>query len=279
MLKAQKAAAYTAHPPDADGRVDYSASENATWATLYARQFDVIRSVACPEYLHGLKQLRLPVDTVPQIPDVNRVLSAATGWTVEPVPALIPFGRFFELLATRRFPAATFIRRPDELDYLQEPDIFHEIFGHTPLLTHPGFADFTAHYGQLGLAASPEERVYLARLYWFTVEFGLLQAPGADLQIYGGGVLSSIGETRYAVTNPDAERLSFDLMTVLRTPYRIDIMQPRYFVLKSLDELFALTQLDLMAAVHEAMQLGLLPKPFADDAPRASHRSHMAADH
>lgn len=278
MSKAQKTSQYTAHPPDAEGRVVYSVEEDATWATLYTRQLDAIKNVACSEYLHGLALLDLPTDRVPQIPDINHALKAQTGWSVEPVPALIPFGRFFELLASRRFPAATFIRVPEELDYLQEPDIFHEIFGHTPLLTHPGFAEFTAHYGELGLNATPEERVYLARLYWFTVEFGLLQAPNQGLQIYGGGILSSIGETRYALADPDADRQPFDLMTVLRTPYRIDIMQPRYFVLQSLDELLALTEIDLMSAIHEAMQLGLLPKPFTEDAPRASHRSHMAAD-
>ncbi len=273
-----KASAYVAHTPDSAGRIDYSARENATWQTLISRQTAAIRDVACSEYLQGLELLNLPLDRVPQIPEVNAVLQRETGWAVEAVPALIPFETFFALLAERKFPAATFIRTPEEMDYLQEPDIFHEIFGHTPMLTHPGFASFTEHYGKLGLAASKEERVYLARLYWFTVEFGLVQPAGKPLQIYGGGILSSIGETHYAVHDPAAEKRPFSVLEALRTPYRIDIMQPRYFVLESLDTLYALTQVDLMREVRQAMQMGLLPKPFRDDARRGSHRSHMAAD-
>jgi len=273
-----KASAYLAHTPNSAGRIDYSARENATWQTLMTRQTAAIRDVACKEYLHGLELLKLPADRVPQIPEVNTVLRRETGWEVEAVPALIPFEKFFALLAQRKFPAATFIRTPEEMDYLQEPDIFHEIFGHTPMLTHPGFAAFTEHYGKLGLAASKEERVYLARLYWFTVEFGLVHPPGQPLQIYGGGILSSIGETHYAVHDPAAEHRPFTALEALRTPYRIDIMQPRYFVLESLDALYALTQTDLMSLVSQAMQLGLLPKPYGDDAQRGSSRSHMATD-
>lgn len=273
-----KASSYVAHTPDSAGRVAYTEQENATWQTLITRQAAAIRDVACSEYLHGLNLLHLPSDRVPQIPDINAVLQRETGWAVEPVPALIPFGTFFALLAERKFPAATFIRTPEELDYLQEPDIFHEIFGHTPMLTHPGFASFTEHYGKLGLAASKEERVYLARLYWFTVEFGLVQTPGRALHVYGGGILSSIGETHYALHDSEVDRRPFDVQEALRTPYRIDIMQPKYFILESLDDLYALTQTDLMAEVHTAMQLGLLPKPYREDAPQGSSRSHMAAD-
>ncbi len=273
-----KTSSYVAHRPDSAGRVQYSDQDNATWQTLITRQTAAIRDVACPEYLHGLGLLDLPTDRVPQIPDINAILRRETGWAVEPVPALIPFGTFFALLAERKFPAATFIRTPQELDYLQEPDIFHEIFGHAPMLTHPGFAAFTEHYGQLGLAATKEERVYLARLYWFTVEFGLVGSSPDALKIYGGGILSSIGETTYALHDAAVERQPFDLMTALRTPYRIDIMQPRYFILGGLDELYALTQIDLMTSVHAAMRLGLLPKPYRDDAPPGSNRSHMAAD-
>lgn len=253
---------YHAHAPDAAGHVAYSAEENRTWATLVERQTSAIAGAACPEYLAGLSLLNLPPDRIPQLADINAVLQRATGWSVEPVPALIPFGRFFALLANRRFPAATFIRRPEELDYLKEPDIFHEIFGHTPMLTHPGFAAFTEHYGQLGLKASAQERVFLARLYWFTVEFGLVGSAD-ETKIYGGGILSSIGETEYADRSPLPERCEFDLMTVLRTPYRIDVMQPRYYRIGSLDALYALTRTDLMAAVNEAMNLGLLPTPKA----------------
>lgn len=177
------------------------------------------------------------------------------------MPALISFDHFFALLADRRFPVATFIRRRDELDYLQEPDIFHEIFGHCAMLTNPAFAHFTHLYGRLGLHASKEERVYLARLYWFTVEFGLLQGE-EGLRIYGGGILSSIGETAYALSGKP-EQQPFDLLEILRTPYRIDIMQPTYFVLPRLDTLYGLEGQGIMAAVAEARRLGLRPPRFA----------------
>ena len=189
------------------------------------------------------------------------------------VPALIPFSEFFKLLANRQFPAATFIRTREELDYLQEPDIFHEIFGHTPLLTNKYFADFTHAYGQLGLAASKEDRVFLARMYWFTVEFGLVQKKGESLRIYGGGILSSIGETDYAFNSPVPLRQRFSLSDALRTPYRIDIMQPLYYVLEELRELYEFTQMDLMAEVQKAKALALhaplfLPKARGAEAPK-----------
>jgi len=181
---------YVAREPDAQGHIHYPDAEHAVWQTLVERQLKLLEGRACQEYLDGLDQLALPRERIPQLGEINRVLEATTGWQVERVPALIPFQRFFELLASKRFPVATFIRTPEELDYLQEPDIFHEIFGHCPLLTNPWFAEFTHTYGQLGLKASKEERVYLARLYWMTVEFGLVDTP-AGLRIYGGGILSS----------------------------------------------------------------------------------------
>lgn len=271
-------AAYTAHAPDARGFVDYSATEHSTWATLIQRQLAAVESVACAEFLDGLSALKLPTDRIPQLPDVNRRLRATTGWEVAAVPALIPFSEFFALLAARRFPAATFIRRPDELDYLQEPDIFHEIFGHVPMLMHPDFADFTAYYGQLGLQAEPAERVYLARLYWFTVEFGLIQRH-QGLQIYGGGILSSIGETQYALEPGPARHSPFELDAVLRTPYRIDIMQPQYYLLDNFRTLLDLTRMDLMAQVRQAMAKPLLPARFSAGSPAGSTRNHMANDH
>jgi phenylalanine-4-hydroxylase len=257
-----KSTRYQAKQPDAHGFIHYTDDEHAVWATLYERQIAAIQDKACPEFLHGLTLLNLPTSRIPQLAEVSAVLRQHTGWEVAAVPALIPFSEFFALLANKRFPAATFIRSLEDLDYLQEPDIFHEIFGHTPLLTHPWFAEFTHTYGRLGLAASKEERVYLARLYWFTVEFGLLQAANQPLQIYGGGILSSIGETTYAHAAVEPERTRFDLLTVLRTPYRIDILQPEYFYLEDLRELFDLAQSDLMAHVRHARELGLLPAKF-----------------
>jgi len=251
-----KSSNYLSQPPDAAGVVRYTAAEHTIWAELHARQTAAIRHSACDEFLHGLDLLKLPSDRIPQLTEVSTRLKRETGWEVAAVPALIPFSEFFALLAAKRFPAATFIRRREHLDYLQEPDIFHELYGHTPLLTNPWFAEFTETYGRIGLAASKEDRVFLARLYWFTVEFGLLRQPDGALKIYGGGILSSPGETAYAIS--DAPQLKpFDLIEVLRTPYRIDILQPLYYVLDSFRDLHALTKVDLLAAVAGARRLGL----------------------
>ena len=165
------------------------------------------------------------------------------------------------MLADKKFPVATFLRTREEFDYLQEPDFFHEIFGHCAMLTNPQFAEFTRTYGRLGKSASNKERVYLARLYWFTVEFGLVKEHG-ETKIYGGGILSSPGETVYALDGDVPLRSTLDLHTVLRTPYRIDIMQPQYFVLDDISQLYELSQKDLMSYVKDAMAAGLLPPLF-----------------
>jgi len=258
-----KVTRYVSRERDASGRVRYSDAEHAIWAELYARQEREIQGKACSEFLAGLELLGMPKDRIPQLEEVSRVLRRETGWEVGYVPALIPFQQFFELLADRKFPAATFIRTREELDYLQEPDIFHELFGHTPLLTNKYFAGFTHAYGKLGLAANKEERVFLARMYWFTVEFGLMRKPGGPLSIYGGGILSSIGETEHAAKSDQPQRKRFAIMDALRTPYRIDIMQPLYYVLEDLRELYDLAHSDLMAKVREAQRLGLFPPLYA----------------
>ena len=256
-----KHSAYVAREPDAHGFIDYPDAEHEVWKTLVARQLEVIEGRACDEYLAGIDQLGLPHDRIPQLGDINRVLNATTGWQVTRVPALIPFQRFFELLANKQFPVATFIRRREDLDYLQEPDIFHEVFGHCPLLTNPGFAEFTHTYGKLGLAASKEQRVYLARLYWMTIEFGLVQT-GNGLKIYGGGILSSPRETLYSLSSAPAHQ-AFDPVEAMRTPYRIDILQPVYFVLPALARLFELAHEDIMGLVGRATDLGLHAPRFA----------------
>lgn len=256
-----KATQYKARKPDEQGVIHYSHEEHETWRILYERQIKAIEGRACQEYLDGLEALNLPTDRIPQLDEVSQVLRASTDWSVARVPALISFDRFFDLLAHRQFPVATFIRTREELDYLQEPDIFHEIFGHCPLLTNQAFASLTEKYGQLGLEASKEERVYLARLYWMTVEFGLINTTDG-MRIYGGGILSSYGETLYSLESSDPVRKPFSLMDALRTPYRIDILQPLYYVLDDLEELHQLTEIDLMARVHEAMSLGLFDPLF-----------------
>lgn len=251
---------YVSHQPDERGHVEYSDAEHETWSILMDRQMSLIQGKACDEYMQGLDQLAFSHDYIPQLPDVSAKLRKATGWEVAHVPSLIPFSQFFDLLANKRFPAATFIRKREELDYLQEPDIFHELFGHTPLLTNPYFAEFTHTYGKLGLAASKEDRIFLARMYWFTVEFGLIQTPDG-LRIYGGGILSSIGETDYCLSDKP-QRKPFDIVDVLRTPYRIDIMQPIYYVINDMKRLFDLAHTDIMARVEEAKALGLFPPAY-----------------
>lgn len=251
---------YTAHQSDADGRIAWTDTEHHTWHTLITRQLNNLPDKACDEYLQGLERLNLPTDHIPVIKEVSSVLYDATGWQCAEVPALISFDHFFQLLSERKFPIATFIRRPEDMEYLQEPDIFHEIFGHCGMLTHPAFADFTAHYGKLGLAASKQDRVYLARLYWFTVEFGLLDTAQGT-KIYGGGILSSPQETLYAHGSTVPERRAFDVLDVLRTRYRIDVLQPIYYMLNGVNDLFDLSKLDIMAKVNEAKELGLFPLP------------------
>jgi phenylalanine-4-hydroxylase len=247
---------YEAKIPDQHGLVSYTPEENAVWKALYERQIKLIEGRACEEFILGVKRLGLTKDRIPQIPEVSQKLYEATGWAVYPVKALISFKEFFQLLAERKFPVATFIRLPEELDYLKEPDIFHEIFGHCPLLTHQAFADFTQKVGELGLSMNQEERVLLARLYWFTVEFGLIKT-GQGVRIYGGGILSSKGETVYALDSEIPKRHNFDLITVLRTTYRYDEMQKNYFIIDSFDFLFDLIMKDLRIVFKEAKNGGI----------------------
>jgi phenylalanine-4-hydroxylase len=252
----KKTSSYVAKPLDAAGNVAYTQEENQLWQTLITRQRPLLENRACKEFINGLDVLNLPTDRIPQCHEVSEALLKITGFQLEPVPALIPFKQFFSLLAERKFPAATFIRRREELDYLQEPDIFHEIFGHCPLLTHPACATFTEHYGKLGLNASHADQVMLAKLYWFTIEFGLIKTS-AGLRAYGGGILSSMSETLYCLEQKNVERKSFDILEILRTPYRIDIMQPIYFIIDSFDVLFDLINVDLISMIQEARSLGM----------------------
>lgn len=262
-----KGTKYVSKHADENGIIHWSKQEHKIWNILMTRQLSHIQNKACDEYFAGLDKLKLPTDRIPQLNDVSKVLQATTGWQCHPVPALIGFGEFFKLLSEKKFPVATFIRTEAELDYLQEPDIFHEIFGHCPLLTNPSFANYTQAYGKMGLNATKEQRVFLARLYWFTIEFGLLDTP-QGLRIYGGGILSSPSETDYALTNKNVERRSLskaNVLDVLRTPYRIDIMQPVYFMLNKVSDLDSIRELsveDIMALVEEASNLGLFDAKF-----------------
>lgn len=254
---------YVSHAVDAEGIAAYSKEENEVWHDLVVRQMPIVKPRACEEYLDGIKTLKLTKDRIPQCPEISAILRETTGWQLEPVPALIPYDHFFNLIANRKFPAATFIRRRDEIDYLQEPDIFHELFGHCPLLTNQAYADFTHTYGKLGQHASEEDRVMLARLYWFTIEFGLIKTE-AGLRIYGGGILSSKDETIYSLESSVPIRKPFDVLDVLRTPYRIDIKQPTYFVIESFDTLFHLADMDLLSLIREARKMGMHKPVFEE---------------
>ena len=268
---------YLSHQPDSQGHIHYSDDENAMWQALLTRQAKQIPNRACSAYLEGLEKLNLPSTHIPQLNDIDQILQATTGWQTAAVPALISFGKFFKLLANKRFPVATFIRRFEDMDYIEEPDVFHEIVGHCPLLTHPAFAAFNETYGKLGLDASKEERWFLARLYWFTIEFGLVGSHPDNRRIYGGGILSSPSETIYALNGSDTlqqsnhqqqpqnqpEHRAFDLLDVLRTPYRIDHIQPIYYVIEDLDTLFDIVDSDIMGKVKQAMALGLFEPTYA----------------
>lgn len=250
-----KSSKYQAKVVDEHGLIGYSEAEDKVWSTLYTRQMELLPGRVCQPFLDGLDLLALPSDHVPQPKTLSKRLDELTGWSIEPVPALINFDRFFALLSEKRFPAASFIRNEEDLDYLQEPDIFHEVFGHVTMLTHQAFADFTEAYGKAGLAASPADRVLLARLYWFTVEFGLIQTP-QGVRICGGGIASSPGETIHALESDAPIRRSFVPLDALRTPYRIDIFQSVYYILDRMDDLFDLASTDLLALIQQARALG-----------------------
>jgi phenylalanine-4-hydroxylase len=219
----------------------YTAQEHQTWDTLYARQLELLPGRASDAYLRGLEQLKLSDAGIPNFEELSDRLEALTGWRVVAVPGLVPDAVFFDHMANRRFVAGNFIRRPDQLDYLQEPDVFHDVFGHVPMLADPVFADYAAAYGRGGLRALEHDAIgYLSRLYWYTVEFGLIREAG-DLRIYGSGIVSSYGESIFALDDPSPNRIVFDLERVMRTEYRIDDFQQNYFVVPSFDELLRLT--------------------------------------
>lgn len=255
---------YKAKQPDTKGYIQYSDEENAVWRFLYERQRKILPGRACQEHIAGVDKLLLTPDAIPQLPDVSAVLKELTGWTVSPVKALISATEFFNLLANRSFPAATFIRRREEIDYVKEPDIFHELFGHCPMLTNQVFADFIQSYAELVLSYPEAEWPLLQRLFWFTVEFGLVETADG-IRAYGGGILSSTTETVYCVESIEPQRKPFVPLDVLRTPYRIDRLQAIYFVIKNYQQLFDFVKTDVMAVLTEAHRLGEFAPLFEVD--------------
>ena len=214
----------------------YTPEAHDRWRRLYARQSDLARGYAASQFLQGLDRLDC-AEGIPRFEDANAVLAAATGWQLVAVPGFIPDATFFDHLAHRRFPVTRWLREEHELDYLVEPDIFHDFFGHVPMLLDPHIADFLEHYGKAGERAIAMGGLdMLARIYWYTIEFGLVR-EGDSLKVFGAGIVSSAGETVFAIEDPDVLRLPFDPVRIMRTAYSIDSFQRNYFVLESLDQL------------------------------------------
>lgn len=219
----------------------YTAEDHATWDTLFARQRALLPGRAADAYLRGLEVLNLSKPGIPDFEELSERLMKLTGWQVVAVPGLVPDDVFFDHMANRRFVAGNFIRRPDQLDYIQEPDVFHDVFGHVPMLADPVFADYLEAYGRGGQRALELGALkQLGRLYWYTVEFGLID-DGHGLRIYGSGIVSSAAETRFALESDSPHRIGFDLKRVMRTDYRIDDFQQNYFVIPSFDALLRAT--------------------------------------
>lgn len=251
---------YESLPLDEFGNAHYGKEENETWSFLLHRQKNLIQTRAAKEFIEGVEILNFK-DKIPQHYEVTKILNAYTGWGVEPVPALIQPEHFFTLLANKKFPAANFIRIKEDIDYIMEPDVFHELFGHCPLLTVKPYADYMHEFGKLALTVDEKTKRRLFRLFWFTIEFGLIKVD-RKFKAYGGGILSSKSEVIYSVESEIPERLKLDPLTALRTPFRIDILQPVYFYIESFDELFSLISTDLVKLTKESMQLPDFPAKF-----------------
>ena len=236
-------------PERADWTIDqgwqnYTLGEHAVWKTLFERQAGLLPGRACDAFVQGMRDLPIGAERIPDFRRLSEVLMRRTGWQIVAVPGLVPDEVFFEHLANRRFPAGNFIRKPDQLDYLEEPDVFHDVFGHVPMLMNPVIADFVQAYGVGGLRARALGVLpQLARVYWYTVEFGLVRQP-EGLRIYGSGIASSFTESVFALDDPSPNRIGFDLERVMRTNYRIDDFQESYFVLDDLDDLLKLATID-----------------------------------
>jgi phenylalanine-4-hydroxylase len=224
----------------------YTSADHATWAALFQRQRDVLIGRACREFLDNQQRFGMSPEAIPKFADLNRILRGATGWELIGVEGLLPELAFFDHLAHRRFPVTWWIRRPDQIDYISEPDLFHDLFGHVPLLLNPLFADYMQAYGRGGVKAhalGAEALVNLTRLYWYTVEFGLIRQHDG-LRIYGSGIVSSKGESIYCLESAAPNRIGFDMPRIMRTRYRIDTYQKTYFVIDSFDELMQATRPD-----------------------------------
>ncbi|MBU6246548.1 MAG: phenylalanine 4-monooxygenase [Xanthomonadaceae bacterium] len=224
----------------------YTVTDHEVWNTLYRRQRELLPGRACAEFLEGVERFGMGENGIPKFADLNDLLAKTTGWQIVAVEGLLPDEVFFDHLANRRFPVSWWIRKPDQLDYLSEPDLFHDLFGHVPLLLNPVFADYMQAYGRGGMKAfgvGPEALMNLTRLYWYTVEFGLINTPDG-LRIYGAGIVSSKGESIYSLDSAAPNRIGFGLERVMSTRYRIDTYQQTYFVIEGFEQLFDATRPD-----------------------------------
>ena len=236
----------------------YTAADHDTYRRLVERQSALLPGLASQAFIDALPSLGVR-DRIPRFEEINERLKPATGWEIVAVPGLIPERPFFELLANRRFPVTDWIRQPEEFDYIVEPDVFHDLFGHVPLLFNPVFADYVQRYGQGGLKAHElGAGELLSRLYWYTIEFGLIR-EAQGLRAYGAGILSSAGELRHSVTSPRAQRIALDLQRCMRTRYKIDDYQTTYFVIDSFQQLFDMTAPDFAPIYDSVRRLGELP--------------------
>lgn len=244
----------------------YSEAEHDVWRRLYRRQCEMLPGRVVPQFLEGLEVLHMDETHIPDFAPLNEKLKALTGWTVVAVPELVPDDIFFEHLANRRFPVGRFIRHPEQIDYLEEPDVFHDVFGHVPLLANQTFANYMEAYGKGGLRARGRDVLHkLARLYWYTVEFGLMQTD-EGLRIYGAGIVSSKSESLFSLEDASPNRIKFDLIRLLRTNYRIDDFQQVYFVIDSFQQLFDETLQDF-GSIYDALDTmtDLMPPDLLED--------------
>jgi phenylalanine-4-hydroxylase len=252
----------------------YSGTDHEVWATLFERQRKILIGRASDEFLKSQSAMGMTHDLIPKFDDLNKVLRKATGWELIGVEGLLPELDFFDHLANRRFPVTWWIRKPEQLDYLAEPDLFHDLFGHVPLLMNPVFADYMQAYGRGGVKAhgiGPDALVNLTRLYWYTVEFGLIRQPDG-LRIYGSGIVSSKGESIHCLESDAPNRIGFDLERVMRTRYRIDSYQKTYFVIDSYEQLIEATTPDFVPIYEKLAKQDSIPAGSVLDTDTIYHR-------
>jgi phenylalanine-4-hydroxylase len=252
----------------------YSATDHDVWRRLYERQREILVGRACDEFLQAQDAMGMTPGRIPKFSDMNAVLGEATGWQLIGVEGLLPELDFFDHLANRRFPVTWWIRRPDQIDYIEEPDLFHDLFGHVPLLMNRLFADYMAAYGKGGVKAhgiGEHALQMLTRLYWYTVEFGLIRQQDG-LRIYGSGIVSSKGESMYCLESDAPNRIGFDLERIMRTRYRIDTYQKTYFVIDSFAQLMEATEPDFTPIYARLAQRDSFPAGAVLESDRVLHR-------